>query len=96
LELPPSLAGVHDVFHVSQLKKCLKTPTGVIVSIVAPLEADLSYPEHPMKLLGQKNRVTMRRTIRLYKVQWSRHSEEGATWETDEFFHSNYPYFHPP
>jgi hypothetical protein len=53
LELPPSLVGVHDVIHISQLKKCLKAPTDVVVNDVAPLETDLSYPEHPVKLLGQ-------------------------------------------
>jgi hypothetical protein len=53
LELLPSLAGVHDVFHVSQLKKCLKAPANIVVNDVAPLEADLSYPKHPVKLLGQ-------------------------------------------
>jgi hypothetical protein len=52
LELPPSLVGVHDVFYVSQFKKCLKAPDDVIVNDVAPLEVDLSYPEHPVKLLG--------------------------------------------
>jgi hypothetical protein len=51
LELPPSLAGVHNVFHVSQLKKCLKPPADVIVDDVAPLDADLFYPKHPVKLL---------------------------------------------
>jgi hypothetical protein len=53
LELPPSLAGVHDVFHISWLKKCLKAPTNVVVNDVTRLEADLSYPEHPVKLLGK-------------------------------------------
>jgi hypothetical protein len=52
LELLPSLAGVHDVFHVSQLKKCLKAPADVIVNDVTPLETDSSYPEHLVKLLG--------------------------------------------
>jgi hypothetical protein len=47
LDLPPSLVGVHDVFHVSQLMKCLEAPIDVIVNDVAPLEADLSYPEQP-------------------------------------------------
>jgi hypothetical protein len=42
LDLPPSLAGVHDIFHVSQLKKCLKAPVDVVLSKVTPLEADLS------------------------------------------------------
>jgi hypothetical protein len=55
LELPPSLAGVHNVFHVSQLKKCLKLPVDVVVVDVVPLGADLSYLEHPVKLLGQQD-----------------------------------------
>jgi hypothetical protein len=54
LELPPSLAGVHDIFHVSQLKKCLKAPVDVVLPEVAPLETDLTYPEHPMKILDQR------------------------------------------
>jgi hypothetical protein len=58
LELPPSLGGVHDIFHVSQLKKCLKAPMDVVLLEVAPLEAELTYPEHPIKILDQKSRVT--------------------------------------
>jgi hypothetical protein len=96
LELPPSLAGVHNVFHVSQLKKCLKPPTDVVVDDVVPLGVDLSYPEHPVKLLGQQDQVMWRRTIRFYKVQWSHHSEKEATWETKDFLCSNYPDFVPP
>jgi hypothetical protein len=64
LDLPPSLAGVHDIFHVSQLKKCLKAPVDVVLPEVTPLEADLSYPEHPIKILDQKDRVTRRKTIK--------------------------------
>jgi hypothetical protein len=51
LDLPPSLAGDHDIFHVSQLKKCLKAPMEVVLPEVTPLEADLSYPEHLIKVL---------------------------------------------
>jgi hypothetical protein len=53
LELPPTLADVHNVFHVSQLKKCLKPPVDIIVDDVSPLNADLSYPKHPVKILDQ-------------------------------------------
>jgi hypothetical protein len=60
--------GVHNVFHVSQLMKCLKPPADVIIDDVAPLNADLSYPEHPMKLLDQQDQVTRRQTIQFYKV----------------------------
>jgi hypothetical protein len=63
LDLPPSLAG-----HVSQLKKCLKAPMDVVLSEVTPLEADLSYPEHPIKVLDQNDRVTRRKTIKFFKI----------------------------
>jgi hypothetical protein len=52
LELPLVLAGVHNVFHVSQLKKWLRPPVDVVVDDVSPLDADLSYPKHPVKILG--------------------------------------------
>jgi hypothetical protein len=51
LELLPTLAGVHNVFHISQLKKCLKPPMDVVVDDVTPLDANLSYSEHPVKIL---------------------------------------------
>jgi hypothetical protein len=53
LELPPTLAVVHNMFHGSLLKKCLKPLMDVIVDDVTPLDADLSYPEHPVNVLGQ-------------------------------------------
>jgi hypothetical protein len=68
LDLPPSLARVHDIFHVSQLKKCLKAPVDVVLPEVTPLEADLSYPEHPIKVLDQKDRVTRRKTIKFFNI----------------------------
>jgi hypothetical protein len=43
-DLPPSLAGIHDIFHMSQLKKCLKALVDIVLLEVTPLEADLSYP----------------------------------------------------
>jgi len=55
------------------------------------VEPDLSYPEHPIKILNRKDRVTRRQTRRFYKVQWSNHSEREATWETEEFLKSKYP-----
>jgi hypothetical protein len=69
LDLPPYLARVHDIFYVSQLKKCLKAPVDIVLPEVTPLEADLSYPEHPIKSLDQKDRVTRRKTIKFFKIQ---------------------------
>jgi hypothetical protein len=96
LDLPPSLAGVHDIFHVSQLKKCLKAPVDIVLPEVTPLEADLSYPEHPIKVLDQKDRVTRRKIIKFFKIQWGSHSEEEATWENEDFLRSLHPDFELP
>jgi hypothetical protein len=93
LDLPPSLARVHDIFHVSQLKKSLKAPMDVVLPEVTPLEDDLSYPELPIKVLDLKDCVTRSKTIKFFKIQWSNHSEEEATWESENFLRSRHPDF---
>jgi hypothetical protein len=91
LDLPSSLDGVHDIFHVSQIKKCLKAPMDIVLPKVTSLKADLSYLEHPIKVLDQKDRVTRCKTIKFFKVQWSNHTEEEVTWESEDFLHSRHP-----
>jgi hypothetical protein len=95
-DLSPSLAGIHDIFHVSQLKKCLKAPVDIVLPEETMLEDDLSYPEHPIKVLDQKDRVTRRKTIKFIKIQWSNHSEEEATWESEDFLCSRHADFEVP
>jgi hypothetical protein len=68
LDLPPSLVGVHDIFHMLQLMKCLKAPVDAMLPVVTPIEVDLSYPEHPIKVLDQKDPVTRRKTIKFFKI----------------------------
>jgi hypothetical protein len=85
LKLPPHMSVVHDVFHVSQLRKCVRLPMEVLPEQELEIEPDLSYQEHPIKILDQKERSTRARSIKMYKVQWSHHSVEEATWETEEF-----------
>jgi hypothetical protein len=68
LDLLPSLARVHDIFHVLQPKKCLKAPVDVVLPEVTPIEADLSYPEYRIKVLDQKDRVTRCKTIKFFKI----------------------------
>jgi hypothetical protein len=76
-----------------QLKKCLKAPMDIVLPEVTPLEVDLSYPEHPIKILDQKDRVTRCKTIKFFKIQWSNHSEEEETWESKDFLRSRHPDF---
>jgi hypothetical protein len=46
-------SGVHYVFHVSQLKRCLKPPTDVVIKDTIPLEPDLTYKPYPIKIPDQ-------------------------------------------
>jgi hypothetical protein len=79
LQLPESLSVVHNVFHVSQLKKCLRIPDRTIDVVDVTLEPDLTYSEHPIRVLDQKDRITRKRTLKFYKVQWNQHTEDKAT-----------------
>jgi hypothetical protein len=63
VELPSELSGIHNVFHVSQLKRCLKPLTDVVVKDTIPLEPDLTYKAYPTKILVQQDRVTQKKTI---------------------------------
>jgi hypothetical protein len=58
LELPPQLSDVHDIFHVSQLKKCLCVPKKQIPMEDLDAKEDLSYKEYPAKILETSERIT--------------------------------------
>jgi hypothetical protein len=93
LQLPKSLSVVHNVFHVSQLKKYLRVPDRTIDVVDVALEPDLTYSEHPIRMLDQKDRITRKRTLKFYKIQWNQHTEDEATSETQDFLEKNFPRF---
>jgi hypothetical protein len=93
IRLPSQLAATHDVFHVSQLKKCIKVPTEVIETTAIEIEPDLSYTEQPIQILDTKERATRRKTVKMYKILWDHHTEEEATWETESYLQHNFPNF---
>jgi hypothetical protein len=80
---------------VSQLKKCIRVPTEILAEPEMEIEPDPSYKEHPVKILDHKCRSTRNRAAKMYKVQWSNHTEEEATWETEDYLNRNYPEFLP-
>jgi hypothetical protein len=79
LELLPHLSGIHDVFHVSQLKKCLRVREEQLPMRELDLGGDLSYSQRPIKILDTAERVTHSKAIKMCKVQWSHHTEDEAT-----------------
>jgi hypothetical protein len=79
LEPPDNLSDVHNVFHVSQLKKCLCIPEEQLPMEELSVQGDLTYTEYPIKNLDTLIRVTRNRVIKMCKVQWSHHGEDEAT-----------------
>jgi hypothetical protein len=84
LELLPQLSDVHDLFHVSQLKKCLRVPEEQLPLEDLDAKEDLSYQEYPVKILEMSERVTRNKRFKMCKVHWSHHTEEEATREREE------------
>ena len=84
LELPESLLGVRDVFHVSQLNKCLRVPKEQIPLEELTVKEDLTYEEFSVKILETAGRVTRSQIINMCKVQWNRYTEDKATWERED------------
>ena len=83
------------MFHVSQLRKCFKTPERTINFEEIDLQEDLSYHEHPVAILNQAERRTRQKGIKFLKVQWSHHSEDEATWEREDRPRDEYPTLFP-
>jgi hypothetical protein len=91
LSLPEGLSVVQDVFHVSQLKKCLCVPEEQLPVEGLEVQEDLTYIEKLVQILENADRVTQRKTIRMCKVRWGHHSEEDATWEREDDLMAKYP-----
>jgi hypothetical protein len=85
------LSDVHDVFHVSQLKKCLQIPEEQLLMEEHDLGGDLTYSERPIKILDTTEHVTRSKVIKICKVQWSHHTEDEATWEHEEELRVDHP-----
>ena len=92
LDLPKELSDVHDVFHVSQLRKCVSNPEKHISHEVIDVQPYLNYRERPVKILEESERRTRQKTTKIFKVQWSNHTKDEATWEREDFLQAEYPY----
>ena len=79
LALPPSLSGVHEVFHVSILRKYTPDSTHVVDCGEVILDTDGTFEEGPMRILDSRDQVLRRKTVRLVKVLWQHRGVEKAT-----------------
>ncbi|KAL0546476.1 hypothetical protein IC582_016386 [Cucumis melo] len=91
LALPPSLSAVHDVFHVSMLRKYVPDPSHVVDYEPLEIDENLSYTEQPVEVLAREVKMLRNREIALVKVLWPNHRVEEATWEREDDMRSRYP-----
>ena len=92
LALPPLLSNVHNVFHVSMLRRYILSPSHVLNYEQLELSQDVSYEEHPVKILDTKEKELRNKRILLVKVLWKNHEVEEATWEREEEMKTKYPH----
>ena len=84
LALPPSLSGVHEVFHVSMLRKHTPDSAHVVDWGWIIVDIDGTFEEGPARILDSGDQVLRCKTVRLVKVFWQHRGVEEATWELED------------
>ena len=92
LALPPSLSEMHDVFHVSQLRKFIPDPLQPVLQDTIEIEADLTFEPLPSRIVGRETKVLRNKEIPLVKVQWDMTHPGDATWELESEMRDAYPH----
>ncbi|XP_074567126.1 uncharacterized protein LOC141823792 [Curcuma longa] len=91
LALPSSLARVHDVFHVSMLRRYVPDPAHILSDVSVAVQPDATYEEVPVRILDHRERQLRNKTVRLVKVGWQHHTDEEATWELEDTMRARSP-----
>ncbi|GJR41153.1 putative reverse transcriptase domain-containing protein [Tanacetum coccineum] len=92
LDLPEELNGVHDMFHVSNLKKCLADPTLKVPLDKIQLDAKLNFMEEPVEILEREFKKLKRIRIAIVKVRWNSKRGPEFTWEREDQMKLKYPH----
>ncbi|XP_016747740.1 uncharacterized protein [Gossypium hirsutum] len=91
LELPPKLDRIHDVLHVSMLRRYHSDPSHIVPVEKIEIRPDLTIEEEPVQILDCDVKLLRRKSIPLVKVLWCNHGSEEATWEPKETMRQQYP-----
>nr|GEV53527.1 hypothetical protein [Tanacetum cinerariifolium] len=92
VDLPEELNGVHDTFHVSNLKKCLADPTLQVPLDEIRVDAKLNFVEEPLKILDREFKKLKRSRIAIVKVRWNSKRGPKFTWEREDQMKLKYPH----
>ena len=86
------LQHVHNVFHISQLRKYLLDPDHILVTKPIEVTKDLTYEQRPIKILDHRIKQLRNKRIPLVKVPWANHMSSEATWEKEEEMRAKDPH----
>nr|GFA96686.1 putative reverse transcriptase domain-containing protein [Tanacetum cinerariifolium] len=92
LELPDKLRGIHDTFHVSNLKRCFVNDDVVIPLDEVQLEDKLHFVEEPVEIMDREVKRLKQSRIPIVKVRLNSRRGPEFTWEREDFFRSKYPH----
>ena len=95
LALPPNLQHIHNVFHVSMLRKYHPDASHIIEYEPMEIQTDLSYAEQPVEIIDRKEQILRNKTIPLVRVLWRNHKVEESTWELETKMREKYPHLFP-
>ncbi|EOY21616.1 Uncharacterized protein TCM_013563 [Theobroma cacao] len=90
LKLPPELDWIHNVFHVSMLKKYVLDPSHILETPPIELQEDLKFEVQPVHILDRKDRVLRNKNISMVKVLWKNARMEEMTWEVEHQMRNQY------
>ncbi|TYK21477.1 reverse transcriptase [Cucumis melo var. makuwa] len=92
LALPMELSRIHEIFHVSMLRKYVPDSSYILEAQPVHLKENLYYEEESIQILHKKEQVLRNKVIPLVKVLWRNHNTEEATWETEQAMKAQYPH----
>ena len=92
LALSPSMSGVHEVFHVSMLRRYTPDPAHVVDWGEIEVGTDGTFEEGPVCIMDSRDQVLRRKTVRLVRVLWRHRGVEESTWEPEDMMRATYPF----
>ena len=92
LALPPSMSSVHEVFHVSMLRRYTPDPAHVVDWGEIKVDTYGTFEEGPVCIMDSREQVLRRKTMRLVRVLWQHRGVEESTWELEDTMRATYPF----
>ena len=92
LALPPNMSDVHEVFHVSMLRRYTPDPAHVVDWGEIKVDTDGTFEEGPVCIMDSRDQVLRCKTVRLVRVLWQHRRVEDSTWEREDTMRATYPF----